>query len=327
MQSKKIQHKTPANETKKDQPKIPEIIVMKTENTAVSNVTKNNAIKEIEKQKRFEKINQIKQDAKMKNKFPTAGHNKIISLPKEKLQLCKIENNNLPASRPHQTKVNQMTKSQRLEKIKQIKLNKYQKAGKTEDYDLSKEIKIIEQKLTKTEITAGLQQKLDIEFAKNFNDWNDEWETNDIKLQKHEDSNMMEDVTKSNPTQYNKTKSVKRKLENEDETESQVLPKLIKIENVSNTASSNNKEAPKHQKICHKPIKTQTQMKSNPKTTPNLPTSRPHLANTQKQNPEEFQIEVEDGNDVIIEESSINSSKQEVQRQTSAPESPNQQYS
>ena len=46
-------------------------------------------------------------------------------------------------------------------------------------------------------------------------------------------------------------------------------------------------------------------MKSNPKTTPNLPTSRPHLANTQKQNPEEFQIEVEDGNDVIIEESSI----------------------
>ena len=200
-----------------------------------------------------------------------------------------------------------MTKNQRFAKSEEIKMNKLQKVG----INTNKEMKIIEEKLLKTEITPGLQQDLDIKFAKIGNEWKEEWDTN-------EESNIIGIVAKTILKPNKTSKSVKRKFEDEDEYE--IVHKILKFEDKSQIMNSENQAKLSHQNSQNI---TQAQTKTHLKSVPNLSSSKSNLFSTQKQNLRDIKVEVEEKIEVSVEKSTNNSNLQGSQAQISVPGSSN----
>ena len=112
-------------------------------------------------------------------------------------------------------------------------------------------MKVIEEKLTKTEITQGLQHNLDIEFTNNTKEWEEDWEETD---------NLIYNVTKTVIKYKNATKSVKRKLDEESESEN--LNKILKFEDYSQETDTDNQEP---SELQNKSANNQSLIQSPPK--------------------------------------------------------------
>ena len=261
----------------------------------------------------------IEKPKNMKITLQTAGQNSNTpKMPGQNNQAYKIAEINDTNSTLIKTEVNKvdktkvlLTKSQRLSKIQEIKRIKFPKAGKgklqasvsNKGVGTNQDMKLIIEKLIKTEISPGLQQTLDITYATKGKEWNNEWDDkNIIKTQKetqHKCSNQINTEMKYNQI----SRSVKRKLENDSESE-------IKSKIVIRDDYTKIKETYTHQDKSQKQLNLD---EISPDNAPQAPPGKSYLEQTQEQHQtEDIQVKVEDEIIPVIEQSNIEVIKPEV---------------
>ena len=195
-------------------------------NQSANSNTKKEAIKNdaIERTKRLDKAKMLK--------------NRIIKQNINNKQNEVHSEDKIKKVKPNEEDVNE--KNKRLEKAKLLK-NQFRTKHKHNEI-----VKDIMTKMNKIEITPGIKEKLDISYAYANKTFEDEWSKDMEDFKPPVNKNKVDNnVTNGEKSEVNnidqhitKTKSMKRKLENDDESEQS--NKLIKINpNIAHENQSN----------------------------------------------------------------------------------------